>query len=133
MRCHARAFYEFRRADKVLFCLALFYYAQYPIVAGLHSEIYLLTPGVFQFFLDQALAQGYSGAPVFYVDEELSTAQLAKRQNRIEGGLHLLGVQSSDISDTTGGKLSIVVPIRYLWEILESEDFIRYEKMLPKQ
>jgi len=84
-------------------------------------------------FLDQALAQGYSGAPVFYFEEVPSGISFAGKPMMVNGGLRLLGIQSSDLRDDTGGKLSLVVPIQYLWEILESEDFIKYEKSLEKK
>jgi len=87
-----------------------------------------IPPGLKYIFLDEALAQGYSGAPVFYFEEPSTEKNAAGKTVLINGGLRLLGIQSSDLRDDTGGKLSLVVPIQYLWDILESDDFIRYEK-----
>jgi S1-C subfamily serine protease len=82
------------------------------------------------YLLDQALSQGYSGAPVFYVEDIMSGVSIGNQ--RMKGGeiLHLLGVQSSALSDQTGGKISIVVPISYIRDILESTDFQAYIKGL---
>jgi hypothetical protein len=74
--------------------------------------------GLYFYFLDQALSQGYSGSPVFCIDKN-------------DKGL-VLGVQSSAISDQTGGKISLVVPSSYIWDILESPDFQAYEKGIQK-
>ena len=80
------------------------------------------------YLLDQALSQGYSGAPVFYVEDVMSGVMIGNQQ--MKGGeiLHLLGVQSSALSDQTGGKISVVVPISYIWDIFESSDFQAYIK-----
>ncbi len=66
------------------------------------------------YFLDQALSQGYSGSPVFCIDANNKA--------------FILGIQSSAFSDQTGGKISVVVPSSYLWSILESPEFLAYEK-----
>ena len=84
-------------------------------------------------FLDEALSQGYSGAPVFYYQAVASGIAFGGKPMMIDGNIRLLGVQSGDIPDDTGGKLSLVVPIQYLWEILESDEFIRYEKSHEKK
>lgn len=80
--------------------------------------------------LDQALAQGYSGAPVFYVEDLLVPDITIGGKPFIKGGerIHLIGILSLQISDDRGGKISAVVPISYLWEILHSADFIEYQK-----
>ena len=80
------------------------------------------------YLLDQALSQGYSGAPVFYIEDIMSGVMIGNQP--MKGGeiLHLLGVQSSALSDQTGGKISVVVPISYIWDILESPDFKAYLK-----
>lgn len=86
------------------------------------------------YLLDQALSQGYSGAPVFYTEDIMSGVMIGNQP--MKGGeiLHLLGVLSSALSDQTGGKISIVVPISYIWDIFESADFQAYIKGLePKK
>ena len=82
------------------------------------------------YLLDQALSQGYSGAPVFYIEDIMSGVMIGNQP--MKGGeiLHLLGVQSSTLSDQTGGKISAVVPISYIWDIFESPDFNAYIKGL---
>jgi len=71
------------------------------------------------YFLDQALSQGYSGAPVFCLDAK--------------GKAFLLGVQSSAIQDKTGGKISLVVPSSYIWDILQSPEFQSYENITQRK
>ena len=80
--------------------------------------------------LDQALAQGYSGAPVFYVEDLLVPNIKIGDKPFLKGGerIHLIGILAAQISDEKGGKISAVVPISYLWEILHSADFIKYQK-----
>jgi len=80
--------------------------------------------------LDQALAQGYSGAPVFYIEDLLIPDIKMGDKPFIKGGerIHLIGICTAQISDDKGGKISAVVPISYLWEILHSADFIKYQK-----
>ncbi len=83
--------------------------------------------------LDEALAQGYSGAPVFYIEDLPSGVIIAGQ--RMKGGekLHFAGIVSATLSDKTGGKITLVVPISYIWDILESDEFRKYEKTLPAQ
>lgn len=83
------------------------------------------------YLLDQALSQGYSGAPVFYVEDVTATNVTPKI--KIGEKIHLLGLQSSAYSDKTGGKISLVVPISYIIEIFESSDFQAYEKNLKEK
>jgi hypothetical protein len=85
------------------------------------------------YLLDQALSQGYSGAPVFYVEDIMSGVMIGNQP--MKGGeiLHLLGVQSGVLSDQTGGKISIVVPILYIWDIFELSDFQAYIKGLASK
>lgn len=85
------------------------------------------------YLLDQALSQGYSGAPVFYIEDIMSRVMIGNQP--MKGGeiLHLLGVQSGAISDQTGGKISMVVPISYMWDIFESPDFKAYIKGLESK
>ena len=65
--------------------------------------------------LDQALAQGYSGAPIYFCPGSNS---------------YLLGLMSSVNTDATGGKISLVVPLDYVFEVLNSPQFVSYEKLL---
>ncbi len=85
------------------------------------------------YLLDQALSQGYSGAPVFFVEDIMSGVRIGNQQ--MKGGeiLHLLGVQSNALSDQTGGKISVVVPISYIWDIFESPDFRAYIKSVESR
>ena len=82
------------------------------------------------YFLDQALSEGYSGAPVFYIEDIMMAS--AGPTISISEKAHLLGVQSSAFSDKSGGKISLVVPISYVHEIFQSQDFQNYEKNLNK-
>ena len=82
--------------------------------------------------LDQALAQGYSGAPVFYIEDVMSNLLIGGQRMKKGEKLHFVGIISSTLSDSTGGKISLVVPISYLWGILESEDFRKYEQNFEK-
>jgi len=85
------------------------------------------------YLLDQALSQGYSGAPVFYVEDIMSGVMIGNQQ--MKGGeiLHLLGLQSIALLDQTGGKISGVVPMTYIWDIFESRDFQTYIKGLASK
>ena len=65
--------------------------------------------------LDQPLAQGYSGSPIYACPSPNT--------------LCLLGVMSSVNSDATGGKISLVVPVDYIIEILKSSQFLAYENL----
>ena len=80
--------------------------------------------------LDQALAQGYSGAPVFYTENVMSDIRIAGQRMKAGTKLHFVGIVSGAISDKTGGKIALVVPISYIWDILESDEFQNYEKKL---
>lgn len=93
----------------------------------------IVSPDLRFLLLDQALAQGYSGAPVFYTEEIMSSIRIAGQ--RMKGGekLHFLGILSGGLSDATGGKISLVVPTSYLWDILESQEFTKYEENLKKK
>jgi hypothetical protein len=75
--------------------------------------------------LDQGLSQGYSGAPVFI------SPNISLRGNTISTQkAKLIGIQSSTISDKTGGKISLVIPSFYIKEIFKSEEFENYEKTI---
>jgi hypothetical protein len=82
-----------------------------------------LSPDLLFILLDQDLAQGYSGAPVF------TSPDMQLIGNTITtSATKLIGIQSSTLSDTTGGKISLVIPIFYINNIFESEEFLNYEK-----
>jgi len=76
--------------------------------------------------LDQALAQGYSGAPVFFIEEVM--ASNVTPPIKVGERVHLAGIASLQIGDQSGGKIAAIVPISYLWEILESRDFAQHVK-----
>lgn len=89
-----------------------------------------LNPKLKFYLIDQAIAQGYSGAPVYYA-EGIPSGIYSKGRALLAGETTLIiGLVSGSLSDRTGGKISLVVPISYLWDILESEEFKRYEKSL---
>jgi S1-C subfamily serine protease len=67
--------------------------------------------------LDEALAQGYSGAPV-YTD----IPPMAMQHN-----FRLVGLMSAVKSDVSGGKVSYVVPISAVFDIFASEEFRKLE------
>lgn len=83
--------------------------------------------------LDQALAQGYSGAPVFYTEDIPSGVMIGNQPRKGGEKLHFIGILSGSISDKTGGKISLVVPISHVWDILESHEFRMYEKGLESK
>jgi len=85
------------------------------------------------YLLDQALSQGYSGSPVFYIEDIMSGVMIGNQPMKGGETLHLLGVQSGSLSDQTGGKISMVVPISYIWGILESPDFQAYIKGIESE
>lgn len=79
--------------------------------------------------LDQALAQGFSGAPVFCgVDIMASNVRPPIKVGEL---MNIIGIVSLQIPDISGGKLTAIVPISYLWDILKSSDFTDYENKLP--
>ncbi len=84
-----------------------------------------LPPNLLFILLDQDLAQGYSGAPVFTSPDIKIEGNMIKTAKA-----KLIGVQSSVLSDKTGGKISLVVPIFYIKDIFESEKFKDYEKSM---
>lgn len=85
-------------------------------------------PNLKFYLLDQALAQGYSGSPIFISEEIPSGVSVGNRPLSAGEKITLIGILSGGLSDATGGKISVVVPISYLWEILNSDEFIQYEK-----
>ena len=86
-----------------------------------------INPNLKFILLDEDLALGYSGAPVFISPEPLVTNSSVRLGSRSR--LRLIGILSANISDSTGGKISLVVPVSYLNEIFESNDFREYEKI----
>ncbi len=89
-------------------------------------------PDLKHILLDQALSQGYSGAPVFYMEDQWSNSSIEGQRFKIGESVRLLGLQSSALSDVTGGKLSTVVPISYLSEIFGAPEFQVYMKARGK-
>lgn len=81
-----------------------------------------IDPNLKFLILDDPLAQGYSGAPVFTSPEP----RMEGGRVVFGGGEHLLGVTSMVLQDITGGKLSLIVPIFYLKEIFKSDEFKNY-------
>ncbi len=86
-----------------------------------------INPNLKFILLDEDLATGYSGAPVFISPEPLVTDSSVRQG--IHSRLRLIGILSANISDNTGGKISLVVPVSYLNEIFESNDFREYERI----
>jgi hypothetical protein len=84
-------------------------------------------PGLRYILLDQALAQGYSGAPVLTLPSAIGP------DGALQAGLYrpvLVGVNSAQKSDLLGGKHSVVVPGRYLLEMFSSQDFIHFHQTI---
>ncbi len=82
-----------------------------------------VAPNLLFVLLDQDLAQGYSGAPIFVSPETQFQGNAIVREKP-----ELIGLQSMTISDTTGGKISVVVPTQYLKELFERAEFLEYER-----
>jgi S1-C subfamily serine protease len=84
--------------------------------------------------LDQALAQGYSGAPVFLIEDVMSGIIKFGSKPAIKAGekVSVAGILSAQLSDQLGGKISVVVPSSYIWDIIQSPDFVSYESNLKK-
>lgn len=107
------------------------------IASGITSvDLPSVNPGLKFILLADALAQGYSGAPVFTCEDV--PLHTEARNNAIQFNvssppiIQLLGIQSSALSDATGGKISVVVPISYLFELFQSAEFKAYEKEVHK-
>jgi hypothetical protein len=90
-----------------------------------------IDPNLKFIMLDEALAQGYSGAPVIWIEDVLSSAKVGQQHLKAGERIHLIGIASMTFPDKTGGKISAIVPISYLMEIFHSSDFNAYEKQLP--
>jgi hypothetical protein len=67
------------------------------------------------FLLEDPAVQGYSGAPVFDLAEPLTGATFYLPVGR---AVTCVGVVSSTISDSTGGKMAGVVPTKCIMELL---------------
>ncbi len=85
--------------------------------------------------LDQALAQGYSGAPVFLIEDVMAEGIKVGDKPVVKAGekFYLAGILSAQISDQMGGKISVIVPSSYILDIIQSPDFISYESRLRKK
>jgi trypsin-like peptidase len=83
-----------------------------------------IRPDVDVIILADPLADGYSGSPVFIYpvvrshENGISTPSQPK----------LLGVVIDTLYDKTGGKMSCIVPVSYLLDIFNSDEFKKYEK-----
>lgn len=89
-----------------------------------------IDPNLRFYLLDQALAQGYSGSPIFCSEDIPSGVSGGNRPLSDGEKIILIGILSAGLSDATGGKISEVVPISYLWDILNSDEFLKYENQL---
>jgi hypothetical protein len=87
-----------------------------------------INPNLEFILLTDGLATGYSGAPVF----TMPSVTIQESQIKVKSGIHLIGLQSRTVSDKTGGKISMVVPIAYLNQLLESKDFQDYERTIKQ-
>lgn len=77
-----------------------------------------INPSMNFLLLDHALAQGYSGAPIFLLFND---------------NFYLVGVVSAQLPDNLGGKMSVAVPSLYIWNILQSQSFASYKQGLIKK
>jgi hypothetical protein len=90
-----------------------------------------VSPDLKFILLDEASAQGYSGSPVFYTEDIMSPKMRIAGQPVKQGEkVHFVGVVSATIPDSTGGKITLVVPISYVWDIFEGPNFRAYERAL---
>ncbi|MCK4293185.1 MAG: trypsin-like peptidase domain-containing protein [Planctomycetes bacterium] len=80
--------------------------------------------------LDEAMAQGFSGAPVFslYSDSNANT-----RSGYSDLKPRLLGIVAGTKFDLTGGKFGYVVPVAHIMEIFEYPEFLQYERAILKK
>ncbi len=74
---------------------------------------------------DEAIAQGYSGSPIFYIVDVMTSNTTPSF--KVDEKAILIGVLSFQVGDKMGGKISGIVPTGYIWEILNSPDFQKYE------
>lgn len=99
-----------------------------PLAKKINISTYLTTidhpkinPNLNFYLLDQALAMGYSGSPVFYIEEIPSGIEIGGNEVTKDSFV-FLGIQSMVLSDNGGGKISLIVPNIYLWEIFNSAE-----------
>jgi S1-C subfamily serine protease len=74
--------------------------------------------------LDKPLAQGYSGAPIFTMHPDPGGVM---RFQGPESSSELIGIYRGQLRDEGGGKVSIIVPAKYILEIFQSPEFREYE------
>ena len=86
-----------------------------------------ISPALKFILVDEPIAQGYSGAPVF---AELPSQTLVLDPT-YEPPVGLIGIAQGTESDVSGGKLGVVVPVRYLRELLASTEVSRFERENP--
>lgn len=136
----------FAKKETTIPLLASAYIVGFPLGLGFHEneklnpvakeariasrEIMIDDTGARYILLDQALSQGYSGAPVFYVEDIMSGVTIGNQPMKGGENLYLIGIQSGAVSDQTGGKLSTVIPISNVQDIFKSTDFQAYENSL---
>lgn len=139
---------DISKEDRELKLLSNVYILGFPFGLGLHNNISPiakqaqiasnitsinnsnLNPNLKFYLLDQAIAQGYSGSPVYYAEETSSGVYIGDRAIAVGEAISIIGIISGSLSDATGGKISLVVPISYLWDIINSDEFIKYERGL---
>jgi hypothetical protein len=81
-------------------------------------------------FLDQDVAQGFSGSPVFYIEDIMSSN--TKPPIKLGEQVKIIGVVSIGLSDDSGGKLSGIVPINNIWDILTSTELKNFENSIHR-
>jgi S1-C subfamily serine protease len=69
-----------------------------------------ISPDLKFILLDEAVAQGYSGSPVFCTEDILSTIQIGTQRMKAGEKVHFVGIISAVLPDSTGGKITLVVP-----------------------
>jgi hypothetical protein len=79
-------------------------------------------PDLLFMLLDKALAQGYSGCPIFTRQKIVDVPGF-----HAGGPMYLVGICHSELSDVAGGKHSTIVPISCLVDIFKQPDFLQYE------
>jgi hypothetical protein len=89
-----------------------------------------IRPDLKLILLDQAVAQGFSGSPVFYIKDLMATN--ITPPIKVGEQVRFIGIVSFGLPDNSGGKLTGIVPINNIWDILTSTEFKNYENSLPK-
>ncbi|MBU0544575.1 MAG: serine protease [Proteobacteria bacterium] len=98
--------------------------------SGVTSVDPYIRPDIKMILLDQSVAQGFSGSPVFYIQDLMSSN--VTPPIKVGEQVHFIGVVSFGLPDISGGKLSGIVPVNNIWDILTSAEFKNYENSLPK-